>query len=235
MKTKFIALCGVLLAFTLTACSNGNSSLSSGKAGNSSQNSSTVVSSSRASSSSKSSTSTSQVHVHSFVAGTKTGAFTPEECSCGLKAYRFDIADAAGWNNPDSKMNGKVAPDNASTWSLAGLPVGNYRVDVNAQLTSSSHTDRHWYNMAIKGDETATNSPDTIEQAPFRYWVELDTEVVNPNEEGAFGAIGLSADGAATVSFVSTLEVKTGTQNLVFKHGDIGYSIIVKYLRFVAK
>lgn len=227
----------MLLAFTLTACNNGNSSsLSSGKASNSSPKSnSVVVSSSRASSSSKSSTSTSQVHVHSFVAGTKTGAFTPETCSCSLTAYRFDIADATGWKNPDAKMNAKVAPDNTSTWSLAGLPLGKYKVDVNAQLTSSSHTDRHWYNMAIKGDETATSSPDTTAESPFRYWVEVDTEVVNPTEEGAFGTIGLSADAAATVSFISEVEVKTGAQNLIFKHGNIGYSVIIKYLRFIVK
>ncbi|NLB48487.1 MAG: hypothetical protein GX813_01380, partial [Erysipelotrichia bacterium] len=101
MKTKFMMLCGMLLTLSMTACFNGAPSASSSRA---------ASSSSRRSSSIRSSTS--RPHVHSFTAGAKTGAFTPETCSCSLTAYRFDIADAAGWNDSDSKMNGKVEPNN---------------------------------------------------------------------------------------------------------------------------
>jgi len=231
MKRKLIALCGVVLAFALTACGTTTSS-SVGKGGNNTSRSSVVAPSSSRASSSKASTS--QVHVHSFVAGAKTGAFTPETCSCGLKAYRFNIGDAAGWNDENSKMNGKEAPNNASTWSLAGLPAGKYRVDMNAQMTSSSHSDRHWYNHALNGGDSAS-SPDKESQSPFRYWVEVDDVVTNPDETKTFGELGMSADSAVDVSFISEVTIGAEAQNLVFKHGDIGYSVIVKYIRFVAK
>ena len=243
MKTKFMMLSGILLTLSLSACFNGAPSVSSSQAASSSAvsssgqaaSSSALSSSSRASSVKSSAAPSSAAHVHSFTPGEKTGAFTPETCSCSLTAYRFDIADAAGWSNPNEKMNGKTSPNNASTWSLEGLPVGKYRVDINAQMTYSSHASRYWYNQAIAGNETSTSSGDSLDEDAFRYWVEVDDVITNPDAEDNFGELGLSDSSANTVSFISEVEVKAGAQNLVFKHGNIGYSVIVKYLRFVTK
>ncbi|NLB48388.1 MAG: hypothetical protein GX813_00840 [Erysipelotrichia bacterium] len=173
-------------------------------------------------------------HDHVFVAGEKDGAYTQESCSVSaLAAYRFDIADAEGWNKPNDKMNGKTPPDNASTWSLDGLPVGKYRVEINVQLTSSSHVDRYWFNMALAGIETSPRG-DSESEDPYRYWLEVDGDITYPDEEASFGDLGFSSNRAATGGFISEIDVEAGAENLVLKHGDIGYSLIIKYVRFIA-
>ena len=174
------------------------------------------------------------VHEHEFVDGAKTGLVTKQTCSCGLEAYVVSVADATGWNKADTKMNGKTGDDSKSTWELtSAIPAGTYNIEISGKMTYDSHADRHWYNMAIKGDETATQNPDTAEESPFRYWVALNGTAVNPTVEDSWGDLGYSASDFTYGLNAENVVAAEAITKIELVHGNIGYSMIIESVRLV--
>lgn len=171
---------------------------------------------------------------HTFTAGTKTGVVTPETCTCGLTAYRMDVVDATGWNKGDVKMNGKTAPDNEANWDITGkIAAGKYDIVASVKSSYDSHADRYWYNMAKHGNETATSNPDTTAEDDFRYFFKIGDAVKNPTNEKNWGEDGINASSYTAVVVVSGVDFAGTETSFSLMHGNIGYSLIIEYVRLV--
>lgn len=237
MKRKILPMLGLMAAMTLVAC-GGKTSTEAPK----SNTGKSVATSKATSKSSKAPESKEPAPVAEWVAdGAKNGLVNPEKWGTDAtkKAYRLDVADAAGWNKADTKMNEKdqTAANSKSTWTITqgAIPNGTYEIDMSVKMTNASHTDRYWYNMAIKGNETKTSSQDKADEDPFRYFFKLNGgEAVNPTVEDNWGAQGLSADDYKAVTVVGTVTV-TDLTSFQLCHGNIGYSLIIEYVRLIAK
>lgn len=161
-----------------------------------------------------------------------TGKFTKEKCSCGLIGYRCNVEDADGWNDPTTKMNGKTEPNNKSTWAANGLPAGKYDIWFNCKMSYDSHSSRYWYNQ---WETDTASSPDTEDEDPFRYWIEIDSKQYNPTRTEDWGECGLSGSSFNDTIVIENATVASGAQNVSLVHGNIGYSLAIAYVRFVAK
>ena len=225
---KLFSLVALMAAFALTACGGNNSAPASSKAG-----SSQAAPTSAEASNEAQQTEEGGEHVHEWVAGDKAGLFTAETCACGKKGYRLDVNDAEGWNKGDTKMNGKSAPDNQSSWAATGLPAGDYEVEFSCKMSWSSHSSRYWYNMAKHGNETAASSPDTEDESDYRYWIEIDGVAAYPTNEQSWGDCGLSADDFNSCVVISKVTVAATANQISLVHGNIGYSLIIESVRFV--
>ncbi|MCQ2772357.1 MAG: hypothetical protein MJ238_03670, partial [Bacilli bacterium] len=175
-------------------------------------------------------------HTHAWVAGTKTGKITPETCD-DHKAYRLDIADAAGWNKPGTKMNGK--PDangptatSQSVWEIeeGQLPAGKYDIEIIAKMTYATHGTRVWNNMW----ETETESTgDKETESPFRYWVEIGDTKYDPNVTETWADLGYTATEFNPGLNAKGVTVDYDQTTIKLEHGNIGYSLIIESVRFV--
>ena len=100
MKRKLIALCGVVLAFALTACGTTTSS-SVGKGGNNTSRSSVVA---QAAASPQVPKLVLLKYTFTYLLPEQRPALSLlKHVHVVLKAYRFNIGDAAGWNDENSK------------------------------------------------------------------------------------------------------------------------------------
>ena len=84
--------------------------------------------------------------------GSGTGTSTTETQE-DPNAYKvtFNISDASGWNKGTTKWNAKTTESSnnqvRATWDVGDkLPAGNYKVTISCKMTSSTHTDRYFYN-----------------------------------------------------------------------------------------
>ena len=239
MKKKLFSVLTVFAAMTLVACGGGNNS----EAKPSSKQPSTTSQKPSSTSQSKSSSSSTPAATE-WVDGAKTGLWTKQtRASDNGVAYKANIADATGWNDDATKMNKKKAdaPLNESKWAINGLPAGQYDVEFSARMSYDSHSNRYWYNMAWKGNETATSNPDTTKEDPYRYFIVVygaaGTDPVNVYTDNAnsWGDCGLSGSEFVACQVITGLNLKEGATEISLKHGDIGYSLAFDYVRFIYK
>lgn len=175
--------------------------------------------------------------------GVKKGACTREGCSGSV--VTLDVAKAAGWNKPTTKMNGKSSPDNKSTWNVAGvLEDGVYDIQIEGLMTYTSHGDRKWYNMA-KADlcvnntveETATSDPDTTAQDNYRYYFKVNDSVeIDPTEKASWSELGFAGEndsGSPAYGYICKNVNITGASSFCLYHGNIGYSMIVSSIKLI--
>jgi len=173
---------------------------------------------------------------HSFSFLNHKGLIDLEKCDeCGAKAYKFPIKYAEGYKDSTTEM-AKTGATSKSTWNIEGqLAEGKYDVEISAKLTNASYADRHWYNHAKQGEETATTNPDLETESEYRYWISLDDNATYPTSLNTWGEEGFDADDFNTCVFISEISVKSTTKLVSFVHGNIGYSLNVDQIRFIAK
>ena len=169
-------------------------------------------------------------HEHNLRAGAKDGVVIPETCTCGMKAYRLDIADATGFNTPNTKWNAKDGV--SAKWDITGkVPAGNYQVMVSAKTTSSSHSNRYWYNQYQT--DSGTNA-DKESEDPFRYYFKLDGgDNINPTVTKTWGEQGLTNTEFNWVEVVASVTFTAESASFEMFHGNIGYSLFVESVRLV--
>lgn len=210
-------------------------SSSKSQATSNSQAASSAASNSKAASSASTSTSQAPAYVeptaYTWEAdGDKNGLVNPEKATedATKKAYRLDIADSTG----DYKDKSQKMKSNAE-WTVSGIPNGKYALQIACKMTNSSHTDRYWYNMALAGNETKTRDQDTVDQDPFRYFFAFNgTQTVNPNTDKNWGQQNLNTSDYKAVYVVDSVDLNNVTK-VELKHGNIGYSLYVEYVRLV--
>ena len=238
-KTKLFSMVAIFAAMALTACGGGNSSTSA-----SASKSASTPSSQKSTSASTSKSSTSSAPAaDEWVDGANTGKFTKQtRASDNGVAYLASVAEAEGWNDAETKMNKKTAdaPLNESKWAITGLPAGQYDVEFSARMSYDSHSSRYWYNMAWKGNETASSNPDTTSESPYRYFIVVygaDNAANNVYTDNAesWGDCGLSGSDFNFCKVITGMNLKDGATTISLKHGDIGYSLAINYVRFIYK
>lgn len=248
MKTKLFSVMAVFAALALTACNGGNASKESKPAGTSNKPT-TSQPASKPSSSKPASSSSSQApaaDAWADVASGKTGKWQKQtRAKDNAVGYKALVNDAEGWNSGDVKMNGKTAPNNESSWAVEGLPAGTYEVEFNCLMSYQSHGDRYWYNMAKHGNETATSNPDTEAEDDYRYWIVTygatgsDPVNVYPDNDKNWSECGLEGSDQGgeyqDCKVITTATIAADTTKVSLKHGNIGYSLIISYVRFIAK
>ena len=167
--------------------------------------------------------------------GDAGGVVHPElDNGCNTKAYRLDIAEAAGWNESKTKWNAKTAPTNEAKWDIEGkIPAGKYQVALEGVMSFAFHSDRYFYNQ----HETDTSSqPDIAEQDPFRYFFKVDGgAAINPDTKKSWGELGYGADknNPTFATIVSEFALPEGAKSFSAFHGNIGYSMIVSRIRLI--
>lgn len=176
-----------------------------------------------------------QLHEMSFV--DHKGLIDLESCdNCATKAYKFPIKYAAGFNDPNIKMNAKSGDSSKSTWNIEGqLAPGKYEVEITTKLSQSSSTNRHWYNHAKNGITDSGDNPDTASESDYRYWVEVDNQAFYPTSKKTWGEEGLNSTEYNRTVFIAEVEVKSTTKTINFVHGNIGYSLLIDNIRLIAK
>ena len=181
----------------------------------------------------------------------KNGILGVVKCGkCNDKAgYELDIADAVGFNTPNTKMNATSGASSMSTWDIGSfigsvIPEGFYDIQLEAAMTNESHANRKLYNMGrtelqVDDDETQNgndNNADKASQAPYRYFLKVNgTEVINPLTKKSYGELGM---GVGTgnfhyVEFVEGVQIDSTTTTLSLAHGNIGYSLYCRSIRLV--
>lgn len=144
----------------------------------------------------------------------------PKEPEPETVSYTLNIRDAAGYNDPTQKCK------STATWATTSIPAGNYTVSYKAKCTSSDHTDRKWYNMATAGEETRSNSPDTVDQDPFRYFIKVADTTYNPTSTKSWGEEGLTTtDYNVAKDVITNVTVPTDGAKVELCHGNIGFSL----------
>ena len=251
MKTKFLFV-SVLTAALLASCGGNapdtSSSADSSKPAESSSKPATSSSTPKSDSSSKPASSsskpaesssskpsgpTSAVDTRTWVAGEKVGVVTPETCGTE-KAWRLDVKDATGWNNATTKMNGKTAPNNKSEWDISGVSGGRFAIEISAKMSYESHSNRYWFNHALNDKADDGNPPDSTTEDPFRYFFTVDGgAAINPTSTQNWGEDGLTATEQTPVTVVNTYTLDVNAKTFALNHGNIGYSLIIDYVRLV--
>ena len=177
---------------------------------------------------------------HLVQTSTNKAGVTKYSCdrnNCNYAEYVLDIAEATGWNKPTVKMNGKEAPDNQSSWDVAGvIEDGFYDIQIEALMTYESHGDRYWYNM---WETDTASTPDNAYEDPFRYYFKINDEtVINPNvldknmrELGYLGA-NLSDSTPVFGDICKNVEITDAT-SFSLMHGNISYSMIISKVKLI--
>jgi hypothetical protein len=147
----------------------------------------------------------------------------------------LDVANATGYTDKTTKMKSNAVFTLGEGAGKVNVAPGEYKVEIKAKMTSGSHSDRKWYNMAkadlcVDGvaEETLTNNPDTAAQADFRYYMMVDDTVYNPETKDNWGTLGLDTSDYNAVRFVDKIVVKPGSSTITIAHGDIGFSLYVE-------
>ena len=243
MKTKLFSVLAVFAAMALTACGGGKSSAAASSNKPASTPASTQKSSTPATSKPASSSQAPAADAWVDVANGKTGKWQKQtRASDNGVAYLASVAEADGWNDAETKMNKKTvdAPLNESKWAITGLPAGQYDVEFSARMSYDSHSSRYWYNMAWKGNESASSNPDTTSESPYRYFIVVygadnaANDVYTDNAE-SWGDCGLTGSDFNFCKVITGMNLKDGATTISLKHGDIGYSLAINYVRFIYK
>ena len=171
--------------------------------------------------------------------GTKAGNMTPETCANGHHAYRFDVADATGWNNATTKMNGRPTAEGPTTsseskWTIdaTALPAGTYDIYIVGHMSYDSHSNRTWANQ---WETDTAETPDKQSESPFRYWLEVGATKYNPNVTETWGELGYTAGEDQPGLNARGVTIEAGATEVKLEHGNIGYSMIISAVRFVKK
>lgn len=171
------------------------------------------------------------------------GKIKCKRCSADM-GYEFTITEATGFHGTE-KMNGKVSPDNKSTWNIENkVTAGTYDIEILALMSSSSHSDRKWYNMSKPGlcvngkvEETLTNSPDNTNESDYRYTIRVDGKEFTPESKQSWGELGLrgSDEGVdpSYVKFIKNVDISEGAKELSLFHGNIGFSLIISKIKLI--
>lgn len=183
---------------------------------------------------------------HTFVAeGAKDGVVQKYVCSTDQTvAYVLDVADATGWNQATTKMNGKTSPNNKASWDITGkLPAGSYEVEIEGKMSYDSHSVRKWYNMAnpdlmVEGDSANNtgDTPDSATEDPYRYFITVGDQTFNPETKKSWGELGFQGGSEGQMvygHFIDNIEIKEDSTELALNHGNIGYSFICSKLRLI--
>ena len=183
--------------------------------------------------------------------GAATGLVHPEiDRGCNTKAYRFDIAEATGWNTPDVKWNAKAAPTNQASWAIeeGQLPAGKYKVYLEATMSYDSHGSRYMFNEnktlhpknPVTGEDypdQSSSDPDTAEQSLWRYYFAINNgDDIYPDCSTTLAEIGYHGGSGAEKVFglvLSEITIPAGITSFEARHGNIGYSLIVSRIRLV--
>ena len=184
---------------------------------------------------------------HQFQAeATAVPAITKEVCQragCNSVAFVLDCTKTnSGWNATNGtsgtayKMGGRNNLEDA-TWNIGGvIPDGKYAIEIECQMTSSSHDGRYFFNHAIRGvsDPASGNDVDAATEAPYRYQFGLNgsTTYVNPDNEKTYGENGMSADEYKYIRLVSSCDISNLT-TFTLHHGLIGYSLKIKNVKLI--
>ena len=238
MKRKILPMLGLMAAMTLVAC-GGNKSEATPTSKAPAATSKAPATSKATSKSSAAPQSKEPTPVAEWVAdGAKNGSVNPEKWGTDAtkKAYRLDITDATGWNTSESKMNAKSGDNSKSTWTVAGIPNGTYEIDMSVKMTSSSHSNRYWFNHALNNKDDNGNPADSATEDPFRYFFKLNStgDAINPTVTDTWGDQGLTNTDFKAVTVVAEVTV-TDLTSFQLIHGNIGYSLFVEYVRLIAK
>ena len=236
MKRKILPMLGLMAAMTLVAC-GGNKSEAAPTSKAPAATSKAPATSKATSKSSAAPQSKEPTPVAEWVAdGAKNGSVNPEKWGTDAtkKAYRLDITDATGWNTSESKMNAKSGDNSKSTWTVAGIPNGTYEIDMSVKMTSSSHSNRYWFNHALNNKDDNGNPPDGATEDPFRYFIELNGTAAYPTTTQTWGEQGLSNSAFKTANEVINKVAVSGLTTFAMRHGNIGYSLIIQSVRLIA-
>ena len=189
---------------------------------------------------------------HVFVDnGEATGKVHPEiDNGCNTHAYRFDIADAEGWNTPDVKWNVKSGATAQASWAIeeGQLPAGKYKVYLEATMSYDSHGSRYMFNEnkevnplnPVTGEEypdQSSSDPDTASQSAWRYYFAINNgDDIYPDCSTTLAEIGYHGGSGAEKVFglvLSEITIPEGITSFEARHGNIGYSLIVSRIRLV--
>ncbi|MCR5309381.1 MAG: hypothetical protein K6E21_04650 [Bacilli bacterium] len=178
---------------------------------------------------------------------TSVASITKELCKrdgCGQVSYILDCAKTdSGWNgstgtgNTAYKMGSRSTEENA-TWNVNGvIPDGKYAIEIECEMTSSSHDGRYFFNHTIRGvaDPASSDSDkDGSSEAPYRYQFGLNgsTTYVNPDNEKTYGENGMTADEFKYVRVVDSCDI-SGLTSFTLHHGKIGYSLKIQNVKLV--
>ena len=165
---------------------------------------------------------------------------------CGATIFWLDITKASGWNKADTKMSGKVEPDNKSTWNVEGvIEDGTYDIYVEGLMTYASHGNRKWYNMSksdlcVDGDQDANNSQGTADKTSeddYRYFFKVnDSKIINPNVTDNWVTLGFgsqSNNDEPTFGAICRYVTISGATTFSLVHCNIGYALIISGIYLV--
>ena len=124
------------------------------------------------------------------------------------------------------------------TWTLGtgegkvAVPAGEYSVKIDAKMSSSSHGNRKWYNMAkaelcINNTVEESGGSDKTSEDDYRYFIKVDESVYNPTTTDSWATLGMTNTEFKKVDFVAKIVVTDTTQTINICHGNIGYSLLV--------
>ena len=164
---------------------------------------------------------------------------------CGATIFWLDITKASGWNKADTKMSGKIEPENKSTWNVEGaIEDGTYDIYVEGLMAYSSHGNRKWYNMAKpelcignEAEETLTQNGDSTSQDDYRYFFKVnDSTIINPNVTDNWATLGFGSqdnNGEPTFGAICRYVTISGATTFSLVHGNIGYALFISGIYLV--
>ena len=183
-----------------------------------------------------------------FSGGNKMGVVRCSRDNCDeVMAYELDIKDADGFNTPLVRMNQRSGASSKATWDISEyigtvIPAGSYDIQLEAAMTDSSHGTRKLYNMArkdlivdgdLEGNDTQ-GAPDDVEESPYRYFVKVDSTTYYPTTKESYADLGLQVGNTnfKYCNFLQGVSINKDSSKLELIHGDIGYSLFIKSIRF---
>ena len=164
---------------------------------------------------------------------------------CSSVSYTFDTAKTdSGWNgatgtgNTEYKMGSRSKEENG-TWNVTAgaIPDGTYAIEMECEMTSSSHSGRYFFNHVQNGkDDPASSDSDKDGQneAPFRYQFAINggTNYINPTNDKTYGENNMSDTEFKFIRVVDSCNISNLT-SLTLHHGLIGYSLKIKSVRLI--
>ena len=164
-----------------------------------------------------------------------------------VMAYELDIKDAEGFHTPLVRMGQRTGTDSKATWDISSyigtvIPAGSYDIQLEAAMTDSTHGTRKLYNMArkdlmvdgdLEGNDTQ-GAPDDVTDSPYRYFIKVDSTTYYPTTKESYADLGLQVGNTnfRYCNFLEGVSINKDSSKLELIHGDIGYSLFIKSIRF---
>ena len=147
-------------------------------------------------------------------------AFTTSNSNAEGEPEAFAIGDELAKRPSSLKLDKKVA---IAYKISVSAPIENAKLYIGAQM-SSGHEGRAFYNMAIAGDETNTQSPDATTEDGYRYYAKVNDSAFEPvNPATNYGAV-LKA-GEIKYLPLGTFNLAAGDNLIYVRQGNIGYRL----------